>query len=62
MVREDEMRERYKEYRPSKTANTTSGRTFESREPKVSFFFKLNFPFYILSHIQIVSGVLSRCS
>lgn len=37
MVREDEMRQRYKEYRPSKTVNSTTVRTFESREPKVRF-------------------------
>lgn len=38
MVREDEMRQRYKEYRPGKTVtNNTGGQNFESREPKVRF-------------------------
>lgn len=41
MVREDEMRQRYKEYRPSKTVTNTGGRTFESREPKVRFNFSV---------------------
>ncbi|KAG4068559.1 hypothetical protein HA402_004900 [Bradysia odoriphaga] len=36
MVREDEMRQRYKEYRPNKSVNSTTVRTFESREPKLS--------------------------